>query len=120
MRYKLEDGKEINIPDEEIENNMNILDLTKEEAIEMWLDDNDYTENEAVEELTKKAKKAGLKIRGESDKSRVKRVVEKKEDIVKEDIIKQVAALLEGIADKVQITNVSKIVEFDMPDRRTL
>ena len=47
--------------------------------------------------------------------------VEKAEpNIVKEDIIKQVAALLEGIADKVQITNVSKIVEFDMPDRRTL
>lgn len=116
MKYKLDNGKEINIPDKEIQNNMKILDLTEEEAIEMWLDDNDYTENEEVEALTKKAKDAGIKIRGESDKPRAKRVVERKEDVVKEDIIKQVAALLEGIADKVQITNIGKIIEFDMPD----
>lgn len=113
MKYKFGE-KELNIPDKELQVLMDTLDLTEEEAIETWLDDNDYTQNEEVEMLTKKAKDAGIKIRGESDKPRAKRVVERKEDVVKEDIIKQVAALLTGIADRVQITNVSKIVEFDL------
>ena len=116
MKYKLENGKEINIPDTDIKNYMKTLDLTEEEAIEMYLDDEGYTENDEVEELTKKAKDVGIKIRGESDKPRVKRVIERKEDVVKEDIIKQVAELLEGIATKVQIINIGKIIEFDMPD----
>ena len=113
MKYKFGE-KELNIPDKDLQVLMDTLDLTEEEAIETWLDDNDYTQNEEVEMLTKKAKDAGIKIRGESDKPRAKRVVERKEDVVKEDIIKQVAALLTGIADRVQITNVSKIVEFDL------
>ena len=32
-------GKNINIPDKEIEKAMKSLELTKEEAIEMWLED---------------------------------------------------------------------------------
>ena len=56
MKYKLENGKEINIPDADIKNYMKTLDLTEEEAIEMYLDDEGYTENDEVEELTKKAK----------------------------------------------------------------
>ena len=55
MKYNF-NGKEINIPDAEIENNMKVLEISREEAIAMWLDDNDYTENEEVEELTAKAK----------------------------------------------------------------
>ena len=56
MKYNF-NGKEINIPDAEIENSMKLLSISKEEAIEMWLDDNDYTTNEEVEKLTEKAKK---------------------------------------------------------------
>ena len=48
MLYKINEKKSINIPDEEIEKSMKILELTKEEAIQMWLDDNDYTTNEVV------------------------------------------------------------------------
>lgn len=55
MKYNYQ-GKIINIPDKDIKKFMEFLDLTEEEAINMWLDDNDYTTNEAVEELTKKAK----------------------------------------------------------------
>lgn len=55
MKYNYQ-GKVINIPDKDIKKFMEFLDLTEEEAINMWLDDNDYTTNEEVEELTKKAK----------------------------------------------------------------
>ena len=49
-------GKGIHIPQKEIDNLMKTLELTEQEAIQTWLDDNDYTTNEVVEELTKKAK----------------------------------------------------------------
>ena len=55
MKYKF-NGREIKIPDDEIENMMKILELSKEEAIATWLDDNDYTTNDEVEALTQKAK----------------------------------------------------------------
>ena len=53
-------GKSVNIPDKEIESYMRSLDLTKEQAIEMWLDDEGYTDNEEQLELEKKAKESGI------------------------------------------------------------
>ena len=38
MKYILK-GKEINIPDEELDNLVDKLDLTIEEAIQVWLED---------------------------------------------------------------------------------
>ena len=52
-------NKVVKIPQKEIDNLMKTLELTEQEAIETWLDDNDYTTNEQVEELTKKAKVNG-------------------------------------------------------------
>ena len=52
-------NKVVKIPQKEIDNLMKTLELTEQEAIETWLDDNDYTTNEQVEELTKKAKANG-------------------------------------------------------------
>ena len=46
MKYTLENGKVVNIPDNEIEYNMKTLELSKEEAIDLWLEDNDYQVNE--------------------------------------------------------------------------
>ena len=48
--------KTIEIPDKEIKQFMKSLDITEKEAVQMWLDDHDYTTNAEVEELTKKAK----------------------------------------------------------------
>ena len=59
MRYTLKDGKAISIPDKEIEANMK-LGISKEEAIEMWLEDNEYEVNEEQTALEEKAK--GIKI----------------------------------------------------------
>ena len=113
MKYNF-GNKVLNIPDEEIENLMNTLELTEEEAIETWLDDNDYTENEEVEKLTKKAKENGVKIRGESDAPKAKRVVERKANPTKEKII---AILAETLAKQdnlmnIKVTNIGKLIEF--------
>lgn len=60
MKYTLENGKTVNIPDKEIENSMKSLELTKEEAIEMWLEDEGYLDNEEQNELDSKAKKVKI------------------------------------------------------------
>ena len=49
-------GKKITIPNEEINKSIKILGISKDEAIQMWLEDNDYLVNEVVEELSAKAK----------------------------------------------------------------
>ena len=61
MIYTLND-KKISIPDDEISNSMKLLDISKEDAIQMWLDDHDYTENEEQNALDQKAKKIGTKL----------------------------------------------------------
>lgn len=57
MRYKMPSGKAINIPDATIKNFMNVLELTKEEAIQTYLEDEGLLENEEQIALDKKAKK---------------------------------------------------------------
>ena len=66
-------NKVVKIPQKEIDNLMKTLELTEQEAIETWLDDNDYINNEQVEELTKKAKvngttKIGARVNVENKK----------------------------------------------------
>ena len=105
--------KEINVPEDEIEKLMDSLDISEDEAVQTWLFDNDYIENEEEAKLTKKAKDNRIMAtihEAKSDKPRAK------EDVVKEDIIKRTAEMLAAIAENVKITNVSKIIEFDMPN----
>ena len=49
-------NKEVKVPDEEIKNLMDKLELTEQEAIQTWLEDEGYEVNEEVERLTAKAK----------------------------------------------------------------
>ena len=60
MLYTLENNRTVSISDTEITHLMNSLDISKDEAVDLWLDDNGYTENEEQIELDRKAKKAGV------------------------------------------------------------
>ena len=60
MKYTLENGKTVNIPDTEIEKNMKLLEISKNDAIEMWLEDEGYLDNEEQNELDEKAKKVKI------------------------------------------------------------
>ena len=87
MKYTLESGKAVNIPDKEIEKNMKLLEISKEEAIEMWLCDHDFEDNEELEELDEKASKvkinhgAGTNERKKSDKPRTVKVSDAKKEL---------------------------------------
>lgn len=49
-------GKKLNIPKAEIEKSMKVLGLSLTDAIQMWLEDEGYLENEEQENLCKLAK----------------------------------------------------------------
>ena len=123
MKYILK-GKEINIPDEELDNLVDKLDLTIEEAIQVWLEDEGYEVNEEVEALTQKAKdnKITATIHGaRADAPKAKREVVRKENPTKEAIIQILAKTLsnqENITD-LKITNIGKIIEFKTNDGKS-
>lgn len=110
-------NKVVKIPQKEIDNLMKTLELTEQEAIETWLDDNDYTTNEQVEELTKKAKangttKIGARINVENKK--VER--ERKENPTKALIINQLwqkLAEIEHISN-LKVENKEKLITFSL------
>lgn len=61
MKYEI-NGKTIVIADKEIEKTMKLLDLTKEQAIELYLEDNGYLENEEQIALDEKASKVKVSV----------------------------------------------------------
>lgn len=110
-------NKVVKIPQKEIDNLMRTLELTEEEAIQTWLDDNDYTTNEVVEELTKKAKVNGTtKIRARENIENKKTTRERKENPTKALIIAEIykkLAEIDGIS-QLKVENKEKLVTFSL------
>lgn len=75
MKYTLENGKVVNIKEEELEKLMKGLDVSKEEAIDIWLEDNEYQVNEEQEELDKKASKVKIQHGASADTPKEKKKV---------------------------------------------
>lgn len=108
------------IPETEIAKQMKLLDISREEAIDLWLEDNDYQTNDEVEALTKKAKVNGVtptscvKARSATTKTQRERV--KKDDPTKEMIIKTLAECLGDIATNVTVVDNRKVITFNVGD----
>ena len=114
MNYNF-NGKTIRIPDDELTKNMRVLNLSKEEAIEMYLEDEGYLENEEVEALTKKAKDNKAVVHdAKADKPRKQVKRERKPDEEKENLIEILANCLKNAGFEAEITNKSKIIEFSV------
>lgn len=107
-------GKDINVNEKEVNKLVEILGISEEEAIQTWLEDNDYEVNEEVVELTKKAKenKITATIHG-AQKVRTKKEVVRKEDPDKEWLIQQFADTLGKLGISYEVTNIGKIIEFE-------
>lgn len=121
MKYEIEENKVINIPDKDIQNLMQNLQISENEAVYTWLVDEEIITDATVEELTKKAKENRItatvhQAKEEKQKKERKRV--KKENPEKSAIIKAVAELLTSLADNVTITNETKIIEFNIKDNQ--
>lgn len=110
-------GKNINIPDKEIEKAMKSLELTKEEAIEMWLEDEGYMDNEEQIALTQKVKESGIMatIHGASAEKKEKK--EKKPKTVKiseekQELFKAILENLQENFENVEILNPNKLISI--------
>lgn len=108
MVHILENGKTVNIPDAELAENMKALGISKQEAIDMWLFDNDFEDNEEVEEMTVKAKE--VKRYEQADKPRKKANKERKVDEEKKRLLNLCRIPIEGAGGIV--TNVKNEAEF--------
>ena len=73
MRYKLPSGKSVTIPDTAIKQFMSSLDLTKEEAIQTYLEDEGLLENEEQIALNEKAKHLSHAVHDQLDKPKKER-----------------------------------------------
>lgn len=118
MKYNF-NGKQINIPDKEIKKSMELLELTEEEAIEMWLEDEGYLDNEEQIELTQKVKDSGILSTIHGAKAENVEKKEKKPKTVKisdekQHLFANLKTFLEGYAlnqgAEVEVLNPNKLI----------
>mgnify|MGYP006361853579 CR=1 FL=1 len=115
--YKLASGKVVNIPTTEIQRNMALLKISRDEAVDLWLYDNEYIGNDEADALTNKAKENRITATIHQAKAEYKQKTQrervKKEDPTKEGIIKAVAEMLPSLnAENIEIVNAGKLITF--------
>ena len=120
MQYKTDTGKVVNIPDKDIEKNMRLLDIDKEEAIHVWLVDHDLEEDEELEELDAKASKVKIDHNAGDTKARKKsntpRVV--KVSDAKKELFTQVFLILQSFyANNATILKENKLISVKIGDK---
>ena len=122
MKYELENGKTVNIPDVDLANLQKSLEISKDDAIWTWLCDNDYISDETVEELSEKAKKNRItgsihEAKAENAEKKLRKPREKKENPLKRQIIDAIfAGLSENLPENVtiNITNDEKYIDLSI------
>ena len=121
MKYNF-NGKQINIPDKEIKKSMELLELTEEEAIEMWLEDEGYLDNEEQIELTQKAKESGILSTIHGAKAEKVEKKEKKPKTVKiseekQELFKIILENLQENFENVEVLNQNKLISIKINDK---
>lgn len=120
MKYNF-NGKILNIPDKELEKSMKILGMSREEAIEMWLEDEGHLENEEQNELTKKAKenKITSTIHGAREVSKPKTSKPKtvKVSDEKQALFSNILVNLQENYEKVEVLNQNKLISVKIGEK---
>ena len=123
MRYKLNENKEVRIPDEDIKRLVSTMRIDEEEAIQIWLEDEGYLINEEQEELCKKSKENRTGNFVQAGREKKKPIVLKnKEKVVKpnptkEMVIAEIAKILPNFATDINVENKGKIITFKIGDK---
>ncbi len=111
MKYELDNGRTINIPDKDIERLQKTLKISYNEAIYTWLVDEEYITDETVEELSEKAKKNRItatvhQAKADNSQKKERKPREKKENPLKKQIINAIFAGLCNNLDENSIIDV--------------
>lgn len=121
MRIEV-NGKNVNIPDEEIIKVKEALGITTKEAVEMWLDDNDYTVNEEQEALDEKAKKVKIpmgarEVKEKKERKPITKKVSDEKKILFDSIVKQLDRCELVDRENVTILNENKLIQVKIGDK---
>lgn len=108
MIYTLDNGRNVTIPDAEIEKIQKNNGVSYNEAVYAWLVDEEYIDDETVDELSEKAKQ-NIKRYEKSDKERKKSTRERKVDENKAYLLQ---ILMNAIKNEYSITGVKNEAEF--------
>lgn len=107
-------------PDEKwIKSTMKALDLTREEAIEMWMDDHDIDQGKAKDfdldpekqKVVKEMTKAGGKARAKETKPRERKPNEEKREII-QDLNDCLVNNCQNYINLVEIVNIEREITF--------
>ena len=108
------------MPDEKwIKSTMKALDLTREEAIEMWMDDHDIDQGKAKDfdldpekqKVVKEMTKAGGKARAKETKPRERKPNEEKREII-QDLNGFLVNHCQDYINSVEIVNIEREITF--------
>lgn len=119
MKYNL-NGKSINIPDEEIKKSMKILEISKEDAIQMWLEDEGYLDNEEQNSLEKKAKENKITAtihKAGNDKKRTSTPKVVKVSDEKVALFNEIRSNLEDVYDFVEVLKENKLIQVKINEK---
>ena len=114
MKYQL-GNRTINIPDKEI-SKLEKIGLTRDEAIQTYLDDEGYTHNEEQEKSVKESKKIGRHYEP-SAKPRQKVVKKRKVDEEKKEILAKIAENMPENAENIEIITET-CINFTLNDTK--
>ncbi len=120
MRYTLDNGKSVTIPDTEIATFMKNLGLTQDEAIQMWLEDHEYLDNEEQNALDEKAKAVKIDHDAQSENARNKpakpRTVKVSDE--KQSLFDDIFANLQEIySEDAKILKENKLIEVKIGEK---
>lgn len=112
-------GKAVRINEQEVEKIAVGLGISKQEAVQVWLEDNEYIENAEQIKLDTKAKSNRITATIHQAKAintkKTQRERVLKDDPTKENLIKCIKVLLEGKGcEKVEIVNKTKLISFTL------
>ena len=112
-------GKAVRINEQEVEKIAAGLSISKQEAVQVWLEDEGYLENAEQEQLNAKAKSNRITATIHQAKAintkKTQRERVLKDDPTKENLIKCIKAVLEEKGcEKVEIVNKTKLISFTL------
>ena len=109
VEITLESGKKVKVAKKWVENSMKALETDIEDVLLMWLEDNDYLENEEQNELDSKAKKIVKNVVKSSTEKKTTTRTRKPND-TKRDIINILhSAIAENLDPQASVENVENI-----------
>ena len=122
MIYKF-NGKNIRIDDKQLDKLMKSLDLTKDEAIQMYLEDEGYLDNEEQLELDKKAKESGIMrtiheakdVKKEKNKATKPKTVKVSNE--KQGLFVDILENLQENYEKVEVLKQNKLIQVQIGDK---